>query len=128
MEKKILVADDSEILLELTQNLAKEVCKSLGIEAAVDCVSSGKDAVEKAKANDYALVILDNNMESYNDGARSILEMRALGRSFPIALYTSAVDVDKAEAVRNAGAQIIIKQPGGDDRLEDFIRSRLGKK
>jgi len=125
-EKRILVADDDFIIRCMTISQLEDLCKSIGVEANIDDVSTGKEAVEMAKATEYHLIVLDNNMETRDNGVAAILEIRKYRPNLPMILYTSGLDNDKAMAVRNAGAEIAVKN--GDAELGDVVLEDVARK
>jgi CheY-like chemotaxis protein len=129
MEKRILVADDDFLLRCMTKSQLERLCKSMNLTANIDDVSTGKEAIEMAKATEYHLIVLDNNMESYDNGLKAIVEIREFRKEVPMILYTSGLDDTAKElAVRNAGAEIAIKNGCaelGEVELVDVARKYL---
>jgi CheY-like chemotaxis protein len=129
MEKKILVADDDFLLRCMTKSQLEKLCKSMNLTANIDDASTGKEAIEMARATEYHLAVLDNNMESYDNGFNAILEIRKFRPGLPMILYTSGLDDETKEAaIRNAGAEIAIKNACaelGEVELEDVARKYL---
>ena len=124
MERKILVADDDFLLRSMTMSQLEDLCKSLGIKANIDDATTGKEAVEKARAREYHLIVLDNNMESHDNGFNAILKIREFRPELPMILYTSGLDDVRKEAImKKAGAEIVIKC--GDVDLADAARKYL---
>jgi len=93
MAKKILVVDDEEIV---SKSLLK-LLKGQGYEPTI--AKSGKEAIERAKKNDFDLLIVDVRMPEM-DGIETIKEIRAyLEKSdrklIPEVLITGYADADK---------------------------------
>jgi len=125
-ERRILVADDDSFVRGVTQLQLRNLCKEMGLVAVIESASTGKEAIAMAKATEYHLAVLDNNMESRNNGVDAVLEIRGFRPELPMILYTSEVDDDKATAVRNAGAEIAMK--GGYAELGDVVLADVARK
>jgi len=90
--EKILIADDSEEIQEIL---------SLFIESEfdnpIDCVSSGHQAIEKIKSNQYALIISDYNMPNGN-GAELFDFLKTHAPHIPFILVCGE-DVEKVKEI-----------------------------
>lgn len=78
---KILLADDDEDYLMMTNDFLKQVGYN------VDCSSNGKDAVEKLKSGNYQIALLDFFMPELN-GGEVIEEIRKTNKEIIIILQT----------------------------------------
>jgi len=120
MSKHILIVDDSETCRKVTRlflesQLSLEVCGE-----AVD----GVDAIEKAKALQPDLVVLDLAMPRMN-GVEAASELRAMMPRVPIVLFTMYDDaVGRALAV-TAGASRVVSKPDGGWKLVECVRNLL---
>nr|MCR4562302.1 response regulator [Bacilli bacterium] len=103
--KKILVVDDNDDILLAASEAIKE------LDAIPDTCHSGKEAVEKAKNNDYFAILVDYKMPGM-DGISTIKALRdVLGDKLPISLISAYDWNDFEEEAKNAGATGFISKP-----------------
>ena len=118
--KKILVVQDSpSIALILRLRLEAE-------GFFVDIAETGEEGVEKAKANEYQLILLDYNLPGIN----GIEVCRALKKDEKIKnipmLFMSASDEDKLDSlIKGLGSQGYIKMPFDKDEFITVIKKYL---
>ncbi|MEW6380244.1 MAG: response regulator [bacterium] len=117
---KILVAED----IVVNQKLIEILLKNWGCE--VDLVSNGQEAVAKAKANQYNLVLMDIQMPVM-DGLSAVREIRDSGnRELPIIALTADAMKEDKERVLAAGMNDYLSKPVNPNRLKEKIL-RWGK-
>lgn len=80
--KTILVVDDEENI----RFLFKEELEDEGYR--VDLAESGYEAIEKVKANEYDLVVLDIKMPGI-DGIKTLTEIKSLKKDLPVILCSA---------------------------------------
>ena len=120
MSKHILVVDDSETCRKVTRLFLES---QLGLEVCGEAVD-GVDAIEKAKALQPDLVVLDLAMPRMN-GVEAASELRAMMPRVPIVLFTMYDDaVGRALAV-TAGASRVVSKPDGGWKLVECVRNLL---
>jgi two-component system chemotaxis sensor kinase CheA len=115
----ILVIDDSLT----TRMLEQSILESAGYD--VSLASSGEEALEKARANTYALFLVDVEMPGI-DGFTFIERVRAdpTLRAIPSILVTSRASTDDRQRGRDVGAQgYIVKADFDQGVLLDQIRA-----
>ena len=88
---------------------------------AVTAVETGIEGLALARANDYAVILLDVGLHDM-DGLALCHEIRTFNRTTPVLFYTAFADLlDEAEALR-AGAQGILRKPEDTNQLGSIIR------
>ncbi len=120
MSIEILIADDSESIRQM-------VAFSLKREGfAVTEAPDGAEALEKARAKSFHLVITDLDMPRMN-GIQLVRELRKLsgyGKT-PILLLTTESEADVKNEAREAGASGWITKPFRPDQLVATVRKVL---
>lgn len=106
--KRILVVDDVAINLKVLQGMLKK----LGME--VETASSGIEAIEKVKEEDFDLILMDCQMPEMT-GQQATLQIRLLEAthkaSIPVvAISANASDLDR-QSCRQAGMNDFIAKP-----------------
>jgi DNA-binding NarL/FixJ family response regulator len=120
MSKHILIVDDSETCRKVTRLFLES---QVGLEVCGEAVD-GVDAIEKAKALQPDLVVLDLAMPRMN-GVEAASELRAMMPRVPIVLFTMYDDaVGRALAV-SAGASRVVSKPEGGWKLVECVRHLL---
>jgi DNA-binding NtrC family response regulator len=117
---QILVVDDEEIMCESLAAWLRED----GYQ--VDTASSGREAVEKAKARDYAIYFVDLKMPGGMDGIETMMQVRRLHADASIIIITAYATVDTAIAAMKEGAQEYIVKPCNPEEISLLV-SRILK-
>ena len=91
---------------------------------AVDHVSDGKKAKEKALASSYDVIIMDVVIPSM-DGVKLCANLRESGLSTPIIMLTNRSDVEDRIKGLNSGADDYLPKPFDPDELVARINSLL---
>ncbi len=121
MKKRILVADDEQIILDLI----KEILEIKGYE--VTCVDNGREAVAEAKRSHFDFFILDMRMPSL-DGLETLKELLKLDPDTKALIITGyAVDAAMEEAVRLGAVGYLLKPFKKLDDIYDIIEKTLGQ-
>jgi DNA-binding NtrC family response regulator len=100
----ILVVDDEEAMTESLAAWLREDGYS------VDTASSGREAVEKARAREYAIYFVDLKMPGL-DGIETMMEIRKLQKDASVIIITAYATVDTAIAAMKEGAQEYVVKP-----------------
>ena len=103
MAKRVLIAEDSSVI----QNLTKKILMQLNY--SIDAVKNGVDVLKKLEADSYDIILMDINMPKMNgmDCAKAIRELEDKVKSeIPIVAITgnagnySEVDFEKKCDIR----------------------------
>lgn len=101
----LLVEDDP-----INQTIAATLLRDAGLE--VDCAGDGAQAIERASARDYALVLMDMQMPRM-DGLAATRHLRTLARHAhtPIVALTANAFVEDRRACLDAGMDDFLAKP-----------------
>jgi len=118
---RVLLAEDNLI----NQEVAVELLRTAGL--VVDVVGDGAAAVERARASDYDLVLMDVQMPVL-DGLEASRGIRALPRHArtPIVAMTANAFGDDRAACLDAGMNDHIGKPVDPEQLYDVLARWLG--
>lgn len=118
---KVLVVEDFEV----NREIISEMLTVLGLSP--DSAENGIEAVEKAKAKRYDLILMDIRMP-YMDGYDATKEIRKLGDPQPIviALTASVQEKDRKRSLE-AGMDDYLSKPLEFSVLEKTLRAYLTK-
>jgi len=100
----ILVVDDEETMTESLAAWLREDGYS------VDTASSGREAIERARAREYAIYFVDLKMPGL-DGIETMMEIRKLQKEASVIIITAYATVDTAIAAMKEGAQEYVVKP-----------------
>jgi DNA-binding NtrC family response regulator len=101
----ILVVDDEETMTESLAAWLREDGYS------VDTASSGREAIEKARAREYAIYFVDLKMPGGIDGIETMMEIRRLQPEASVIVITAYATVDTAITAMKEGAQEYVVKP-----------------
>jgi DNA-binding NtrC family response regulator len=101
----ILVVDDEEAMTESLAAWLREDGYS------VDTAASGREAVEMARAREYAIYFVDLKMPGGLDGIETMMEIRKLQKEASVIIITAYATVDTAIAAMKEGAQEYVVKP-----------------
>jgi signal transduction histidine kinase/ActR/RegA family two-component response regulator len=125
---KVLVVDDVDINLEVARGLM-EPC---GLD--VDCVLSGKEAVEKIRSGNprYDMVLMDHMMPEM-DGIEAVRIIRneiggSYAKELPIVALTANAIAGNEEMFLKNGFNGFISKPIDIDRLDEMLKQCLGRR
>lgn len=91
----------------------------------IDVVVNGQEAVDKALAGNYAIILMDMHMPVM-DGHEATRTLRAKGYTGSIVAVTASVMTADSEKAIMAGCDKYIAKPIGDN-FEDQIESMLAQ-
>jgi DNA-binding NtrC family response regulator len=101
----ILVVDDEETMTESLAAWLREDGYS------VDTASCGREAIEKARAREYAIYFVDLKMPGGLDGIETMVEIRRLQPEAAVIVITAYATVDTAITAMKEGAQEYVVKP-----------------
>ena len=117
MSRKVLVVDDEKLIVKgIRFNLEQD-----GME--VDCAYDGEEAVEKAKANKYDIILLDLMLPKM-DGLEVCQQIREFSNVPIIMLTARSDDIDKILGLEY-GADDYITKPFNPVELQARVRSQI---
>jgi len=119
---RILLAEDEPI----NQEVALCLLEDTGLQ--VDVVSDGQSALEQARSNPYALILMDMQMPRLNgvDAARAI-RAGSLNRDTPILAMTANAFIEDRQACLAAGMNAHLPKPVEPEVLYETLFKWLGK-
>jgi len=112
---QILVVDDEEVMCESLAAWLRED------GYAVDTAASGREAVEGARAKDYAIYFVDLKMPGGMDGIETMMEIRRLHPEASIIIITAYATVDTAITAMKEGAQEYIVKPCNPEEISLLV-------
>jgi two-component system response regulator HydG len=117
---KMLCVDDKEDLRKgLYQQFTNE-------DFIVDMAESGPKALEKIKANDYDIVLLDLKMPDNMEGMEVLQEMKNIGKLTNVIMLTGVDDVNIALECVKIGARDYVSKPYDPEELLLIVNRVLG--
>jgi DNA-binding NtrC family response regulator len=117
---QILVVDDEEVMCESLAAWLRED------GYLVDTAASGAQALEKARARDYAIYFVDLKMPGGMDGIETMMQIRRLHPEASIIIITAYATVDTAITAMKEGAQEYIVKPCNPEEISLLV-SRIIK-
>ncbi len=115
----ILVVDDSPVV----RNYHMNILKSVGFNVAG--AGDGIEALEKALANTYHLILCDINMPNM-DGLTFIRKYRELEKETPIIIITTQEEVENKLMGYKSGANLYITKPVQPQFLITHVQMLIG--
>ena len=119
MSKKVLIAEDSSVI----QNLTKKILMQLNY--SIDTVKNGQDVLKKLEATNYDIILMDINMPKM-DGMECAKVIRDLGDSekskVPIVAITGNAKNYSEIDFENAGINEYLQKPLNFDELVTVVK------
>ena len=112
---EILVVDDEPVMRE---SLAAWLTED---GYSVDTAASGREALAKAAARDYAIYFVDLKMPPGIDGIETMMEIRKLHSEAPVIIMTAFATVDTAITAMKEGAQEYIVKPCNPEEITMLV-------
>lgn len=117
---QILVVDDEEVMCESLAAWLRED------GFVVDVAFSGREALDKATQNEYAIYFIDLKMPGGMDGIETLMHIRRKQPEASIIIITAYATVDTAIAAMKEGAQEYIVKPCNPEEISLLV-SRIIK-
>ncbi len=111
----ILIVDDEEIMCESLAAWLRED----GYH--VDTAMSGREAVQLARAADYAIYFIDLKMPGGLDGIETMIEIRKIRPDASVIIITAYATVDTAITAMKEGAQEYIVKPCNPEEISLLV-------
>lgn len=117
MSKKIIVAEDSSVI----QNLTRKILSQLKYE--IVSVKNGKQLIDKLEKETYDLVLLDINMPIMNgmECAKHIRQME-INNDIPLIAITGNANNYTEEEFEAVGINAFVPKPLNYDQLVDTVK------
>lgn len=118
MNKRILIAEDSSVIL----NLTKKILGQQNYE--IDTVKNGKEVMSKFNENNYDLILLDIHMPIM-DGMDCAREIRKSNEHMPILAITGNANNYSMDDFNDAGINDYLPKPLNYDEMLDMVNKYL---
>lgn len=115
---KILIVEDNKI----NQMITKKILTKMNLQCEI--VDNGEDAVEKVKANNYDVVLMDIHMPGIS-GLEATRIIRTFDKELTIFALTAVTLEDKMQEFDEAGFDDIISKPFKQEDFEKKLFSAL---
>lgn len=118
MSKKIIVAEDSSVI----QNLTKKILSQLNYE--IDSVKNGQQVIDLLEKDDYGMVLLDIHMPVMDgmECARQIRSMSGSNKDIPIVAITGNANNYTMEDFEEVGINAFIPKPLNYDSVVEMVK------
>ena len=118
-EMTVLIVDDSPEQREV----CSELIQSLGYH--VDCVASGREAIEHARKKKADIVIMDMIMEDGFDGLDTYREMVKINPGQKAIIVSGFSATERVNQMQKMGAGAYVKKPFTREVIARAIREEL---
>ena len=118
--KKVLVVDDSSLMVSVISNFIKKTGKEVEIISAKD----GQEAIEKFSQQKPDLVFMDIKMPVL-DGMSALEKIRSMDPGSKVVMCTSLKEEDQEKKAIELGAAGYIMKPFSSADISDAINNNL---
>ena len=118
---KILVVEDNKI----NQMITKKILTKMDLNC--DIVDNGEEAVERIRANDYNIILMDIHMPGIS-GIEATKIVRSFDKELTIFALTAVTIEDKMQEFEEAGFTDIIPKPFKQEEFEKKLYNALANK
>ena len=121
MSKKILIVDDSPVVLAMLEDAL------VGMGYAVTVAANGQDGLKQVEAGKFDLIITDLSMPVL-DGIAFVKAAKQLPncKFVPIVFLSSEEDEAKISEAKKAGASTFLRKPFKENQLATILKVVLG--
>ncbi|MEQ8905969.1 response regulator [Ekhidna sp.] len=118
MSKKIIVAEDSSVI----QNLTKKILSQLNYE--ISSVKNGQQVIDLLKKDDFGMVLLDIHMPVMDgmECARQIRSLEGNNKNIPIVAITGNANNYTMEDFEKVGINAFIPKPLNYDSVVEMVK------
>ncbi|MFK7951565.1 MAG: response regulator [Ekhidna sp.] len=118
MSKKIIVAEDSSVI----QNLTKKILSQLNYE--IISVKNGQQVIDMMEKDTYSLILMDIHMPVMDgmDCARAIRKMSGDQKNIPIVAITGNANNYTQDQFTEAGINEYLPKPLNYDNLVEMVK------
>ena len=118
MSKRILIAEDSSVI----QNLTKKILSQLQYD--ISTVKNGAEVLEELKKSPCDLVLMDIHMPVM-DGMECTRQIRATNNEIPIVAITGNANNYSMDDFKNAGINDFLPKPLNYDHMLEMVKNYL---
>jgi CheY-like chemotaxis protein len=118
MSKRILIAEDSSVI----QNLTKKILSAQNYE--VDTVKNGKEVMDKLGQQAFDLVLLDIHMP-IKDGMECAKEIRTTNKEMPIIAITGNANNYSIDDFKAVGINDYLPKPLNYDQMVEMVKKYI---
>lgn len=123
-EAKILIVDDNRLNLEIAESLLEPY------QMEIDCVMSGKDAIQAILEKDYDLILMDYMMPGM-DGVETLKKIRSLSQEkysrLPVVVLTANAIEGAREMFLEKGFNGFLTKPIDMRAVNEVLERWIGK-
>jgi two-component system chemotaxis response regulator CheY len=121
MSKKILIVDDSPVVLAMLEDAL------VGMGYNVTAAGNGQDGLKRVEAGKFDLIITDLSMPVM-DGIAFVKAAKQLPncKFVPIVFLSSEEDEAKISEAKKAGASTFLRKPFKENQLATILKVVLG--
>lgn len=118
-QKKVLIAEDSSVI----QNLTKKILQFQNFE--IQSVKNGKELLESVEKENYDVILLDINMPVM-DGIEAVTELRkhtdAVKKATPVIAITGNAANHTVDYLKSVGFTEYLQKPLNFDHLVELVK------
>lgn len=119
MSKRILIAEDSSVI----QNLTKKILNQLKYE--VSTVKNGQEVLDELQKNSCDLVLMDIHMPVM-DGMECARKIRSLNNEVPVVAITGNANNYSMDDFKTAGITDFLPKPLNYDLMLKMVKNYIG--
>ena len=120
MGKKVMIVEDSSLMIAVITNFIKKEGKDIEIISA----SSGEESIQKYKEQKPDLVFMDIKMPGM-DGITALEEIKRLYPSAKVVMCTSLKEPEQEQRAKKAGCLGYIMKPFSRQDIVDALNRNL---
>ncbi|MBC7467542.1 MAG: sigma-54-dependent Fis family transcriptional regulator [Bdellovibrio sp.] len=122
MNLKTLIVDDEAELRKSVVSILKNT--QLGIQFDIEEATNGKEALDKVKAGDFDLILMDVRMPEM-DGLEALKEIKEHDPSTFVVIMTAHSNLNDAITAIKEGAYDYLEKPVSPEKLTDIVKKSL---